>query len=198
VPVVGTARPHGLGRCSTGASARRNNRFRSNLPNGLHLCYRNHFPHRGPAAAAEWRFEDATPEPSSTISPRILGREGERPYVRWVAREGLDISRPIRVPPAHVDSNPGPRRAAKASTSTTTPRASPTTATSARFPRRRISPPSVRSMRIMIPASRRGLEQRLERRAGKRITFEWKAGGICDPAHCLAPHFNGSAGRSVR
>ena len=128
--------------------------------------------------------------------------EKDSPYLRFVRNDGLDIIsahyvRNLRT----VELKPWPRRGsgARACSSITRRRASPTTATSARSrPGKKLEPAHHLYEEMLLILSGRG-STTVWNNAGARITFEWKAGSIfAIPLNCWYQHFNGSGQEPVR
>ncbi len=145
-----------------------------------------------------------SPTKSPVVSEELAKKfatEKDTPYLRWVRGEGLDIIsaqyvRNLRT----VELKPWPRRgAASGSTSTTTPRASPTIATSAPSrPGKSSTPQRQLYEEMILILDGRGATS-VWNDEGKRITFEWKAGAMfAIPLNCWHQHFNGSGQEAAR
>ncbi len=120
--------------------------------------------------------------------------EKETPYTRWVREEGLDILSSMHVPNLHtVELKPWPRRGARGVfLNHDASRTSNDCYVCEIPPGKGLAPRRHLYEEMIYVLDGRGSTE-VWNDAGKRISFEWKAGAIfAIPLNCWHRHFNGS------
>jgi len=126
--------------------------------------------------------------------------EKETPYTRWVKSEGLDIISSFYVPNLHtVELKPWARRGGRGVfLNHDASRTSNDCHVMEIAPGGKLNPHRQVYEEMILVLSGRG-STTVWNNAGKRITFEWKAGALFGiPLNCWHQHFNGSGKQAAR